>query len=139
ITLNFKNENNESFLYVDSFSQGECFYKLTTEKVTDLDTKLFVTKSKLKNFGASYHSIMYFDKFDLLKNVSTYYKESEQMVLDFIEHENVILMIQPMPCFEEVQYDLLKEALNNNDLRGVSSENLIETLEVKISNQQRVN
>lgn len=139
ITFNFKNKSSESFTYIDSFSQGECFYRMKAENVADSDVMLFVIKSKLKNFGASYNSIMHFEKFDLLRNLSAFYKESEQMELDFIEQEDFILMIQPMPCFEEAEYDLIKAELNNNGIRELPDENLIETTEVNVLNQQRVN
>ncbi|MCG1010718.1 Hsp33 family molecular chaperone HslO [Salinicoccus sp. ID82-1] len=138
ITFNFKNENSNCFLYIDSFSQGNCFYRLPLGEASVLGTKLFVTKSKLKNFGASYNSIMQFHEFDILKNISSYYKESEQMELSFIENDKCILMIQPLPFFEETQYHYIMEELNafqGDEERYLSNEYLVETIQVKVLKQ----
>lgn len=134
ITFNFKNKNYESFLYIDSFSHNYSHYRLENDKISLTSTKLLVTKSKLKNFGASYNSIMQFDKFNILKNISAFYKESEQMETYFIENESTILMIQPLPFFDEVQYDLLKEELSNDQNHWLE-EYLIDTNEISVLKQ----
>lgn len=133
ITFNFKNKNYESFLYIDSFSHGYSHYRLENDKISRTSTKLLVTKSKLKNFGASYNSIMQFDMFNISKNISVFYKESEQMETSFIENDNTILMIQPLPFFDDVQYDLLKEKLSNNQNHNHwLDEYLIDTNEISV-------
>lgn len=136
ITFNFKNKNNERFLYIDAFSNGECLYQMETDKITDMEPKLFVTKSKLKNFGASYNSIMQFEKFEVLKNINAYYKESEQMELAFIEQKETILMIQPLPSFEETQYDWIKEELCSNEIEILSEDLLVETTNISVMSLQ---
>lgn len=92
------------------------------------------TIGEIKVPSDKYNSIMQFDKFNILKNISAFYKESEQMETYFIENESTILMIQPLPFFDEVQYDLLKEELSNDQNHWLE-EYLIDTNEISVLKQ----
>lgn len=139
ITFNFKDKNSRSFLYIDSFSNGECLYRLEMNEAPGFEPNLFVTKSKLKNFGASYNSIMQFKDFNLSDNLSTYYNESEQIALSFIENDNFLLVVQPLPGFEKFKYEEIVEVLHDRKENKLTDESLIETKQIKVVSSKRVN
>lgn len=103
ITLHFKN-NQGSVLVIDALSSGSVTYE---KRITDVlgTVKLFGTKSKLKNFGASYHTIMQMNHFDLIDNLTSYYKESEQQELSLIENDDAVVMVRALPSYDVVFYE----------------------------------
>lgn len=133
ITFNFKNFGGRTFLNIDAFSKGQVIYKMKEEDLKSEEVKLFITKSKLKNFGASYHSIMLMDYFNLRTNLMRYYAESEQVEVSIIENPDCVMLLQPLPHYENEKYShAVTELKNQRYTKILSRENFIENAEVSI-------
>lgn len=135
ITFNFKNDTGSRFLNIDAFSNHYAIYRFDHHNITDDKVMLFVNKSKLKNFGATYSSIMKFNDSNLIDNLNTYYRESEQLELTIIFQDNHILLLQPLPEFDKNHYMELQEQLSENRLNVEDiSGTLIDEINVSIEN-----
>lgn len=130
ITFNFKSREG-THLRIDAFSDGKIIYE-EIAPINNQSLTLFVVKSKLKNFGASYQSIIQLDYYNLLSNFLIFYNDSEQMDLSIIDTEDTIIILQPMPSYDKDIFEYTTSQLRQGKFSEVMNE-------VRFLNQTTVN
>ncbi|QNR06987.1 Hsp33 family molecular chaperone HslO [Macrococcoides canis] len=112
ITFNFKSKNGDKIINTDIYSDYHFSYKINNQILNN--GLLFVTKSKLKNFGASYNTILDYNTLNLINIFEDYYNQSEQMEVFIDRIDNYIVLIQPLPFFNWKNYEQIKLSLYHN-------------------------
>lgn len=134
ISFYFKDINNEKILTTDIYSNHNFTYKIYND--TKCDGLLFVTKSKLKNFGASYNSILEYQSLNLIDNFESYYRQSEQLEVSIFRIPNHLIMIQPLPFYNEDDYKTLKSLFYKHVESSLNS--LIFTEKINVNFEETV-